>query len=102
MRNSILRLPGRRIGFAGAITRQAAEDAIHPRVVHSGVAIGLLIYVGVGVVSLLLGSEFLNYDAFGHHGQHQGILLVEVGVAVTVASVMITIFYSFAELVREP
>jgi multicomponent Na+:H+ antiporter subunit B len=78
----------------------ATEAAIRPRLVHAGVALGLLVYIGVGVASLLLGAEFLNYDVLGHHGQHTGILLVESGVAITVASVMITIFYSFAELVR--
>ena len=80
---------------------QAAEEAIQPRVVRAGVAVGLLLYVGVGVVTMLLGGEFLNYDALGHHGQHRGILLVETGVFITVASVMISIFYSFAELVRD-
>ena len=80
---------------------EAAERAIHPRVVHAGVALGLLLYVGVGIASLLLGGEFLNYDVLGHHGQHRGILLVETGVFITVASVMITVFYSFSELVRE-
>lgn len=79
---------------------QAAEDAIHPRVVHAGVAAGLLLYLAVGVVALLLGGNFLDYDALGDHGQHHGILLVETGVFITVASVMVTIFYSFAELVR--
>ena len=79
---------------------QAAEDAIHPRVVHRGVALGLLLYIGVGVAALALGGNFLDYDTLGHHGQHRGILLVETGVFITVASVMITIFYSFAELVR--
>ena len=78
----------------------AAESAIRPRIVHAGVAVGLLLYIGVGIASLLLGAEFLNYDAFGNDGQHTGILLVETGVFVTVASVMITIFYGFAELVR--
>jgi multicomponent Na+:H+ antiporter subunit B len=80
---------------------QAAEDAIHPRVAHSGVALGLLLYLGVGVTALLLGGAFLDYDTLGHHGQHRGILLVETGVFITVASVMITIFYAFAELVRD-
>jgi multicomponent Na+:H+ antiporter subunit B len=79
----------------------AAESAIPPTVVHAGVALGLLLYIGVGVATMLLGGEFLAYDAFGHHGQHRGILLVETGVFITVASVMITIFYSFAELVRQ-
>lgn len=80
---------------------QAAEEAIHPRVVRAGIAAGLLIYMGVGLVAMLLGGTFLDYDALGHHGQHRGILIVEVGVGITVASVMISIFYSFAELVRE-
>ena len=80
---------------------QAAESAIRPRLVQSGVALGLLLYIGVGIASMLLGGEFLDYDAFGRDGQHHGILLVETGVLITVASVMITIFYSFAELVRK-
>ena len=78
---------------------QATERAIRPAVVHAGVALGLLLYIGVGVATMLLGGEFLAYDALGHHGQHRGILLVETGVFLTVGSVMITIFYSFAELV---
>jgi multicomponent Na+:H+ antiporter subunit B len=79
---------------------EAAETAIRPAVVRAGIALGLSIYIGVGVTSMLLGADFLDYDALGHHGQHRGILLVETGVFLTVASVMITIFYSFAELVR--
>ena len=57
--------------------------------------------MGVGLVAMTLGGNFLDYDALGHHGQHRGILLVEVGVGITVASVMITIYYRFAELERE-
>ena len=49
---------------------------------------------------VVAGGDFLDYDALGHDGQHHGILLVETGVFITVASVMITIFYSFAELIR--
>lgn len=80
---------------------EAAEAAIGPRVVHAGTALGLLLYMGVGIAGMLLGGAFLDYGTFGSHGQHYGILLVEAGVGVTVASVMITIFYSFAELVRD-
>jgi multicomponent Na+:H+ antiporter subunit B len=79
---------------------QAAQDAIRPGVVHAGVALGLLLYIGVGVAGVLLGGEFLDYDTLGEHGQHTGILLVESGVGVTVACVMITIYYGFAEVVR--
>jgi multicomponent Na+:H+ antiporter subunit B len=62
-------------------------------------ALGVLIYAGVGVVTMLLGAEFLNYNVLRHdphHGQHLGILLVEIGVLVTVFGVMVTIFYMFA------
>ena len=67
-------------------------------------AAGVLIYAGVGVATLLLGGEFLNFSVLAHdphHGQHYGILLVEVGVMVTVTGVMITVFYFFAARGRE-
>ena len=51
-------------------------------------AIGVLIYGGVGVAGLLLGGHYLDYfvlDADPVHGQHRGIFWVEVGVAVTVS-----------------
>ena len=62
-------------------------------------AAGVLIFAGVGVVTLLLGGDFLDYDVLAHepeHGQHLGILLVELGVLTTVFGVMVAIFYSFA------
>lgn len=80
---------------------EAAERAIPPRVARAGISLGLLLYAGVGIFALLVGQPFLDYDALGHHGQHWGILLVEAGVGITVASVMVTLFYAFAELVRD-
>jgi multicomponent Na+:H+ antiporter subunit B len=61
-------------------------------------ASGVLIYAGVGVACMLMGGKFLDYDVLRHdpvHGQHLGILLVELGVGITVASVMITLFFKF-------
>ncbi|NJN45401.1 MAG: Na(+)/H(+) antiporter subunit B [Candidatus Competibacteraceae bacterium] len=64
------------------------------------ISAGVLIYAGVGVVGLLLGGNFLDYGVLDAHdpvhGQHLGILLVELGVGITVAAVMITIFFAFA------
>ena len=81
----------------------AARRAVPPRAVYVLIPLGLLIYVGTGIAALLLGGEFLNYGALdGHdpvHGQHLGILLVELGVGITVSAVMLSIYYSFAELV---
>ncbi len=55
--------------------------------------------MSVGIDAILLGGNFLDYDVLAHdavHGQHLGILLVELGVGITVAAVMATIFYQFA------
>jgi multicomponent Na+:H+ antiporter subunit B len=67
-------------------------------------ASGVLIYAGVGIITLFMGGEFLNYSVLAHdpeHGQHYGILLVEIGVMVTVFGVMLTVFYFFAARGRE-
>ena len=68
-------------------------------VVRVTLALGLLLYAGVGVAGLLLGGNYLNYSVLAHdpvHGQHLGILLIEFGVGVTVAAAMITIYFIFA------
>ncbi len=68
--------------------------------VESMMALGVLIYGGVGVAGLLLGGHFLDYFVLAHdtvHGQERGIFWVEVGVAITVSGVMLKIFYMFAD-----
>ncbi len=76
----------------------ATRQAVPPSVVRFVAACGVTLYTGVGFATLLMGEKFLDYDAFGHgaHGQHLGILLVELGVLLTVAGVMAAIFYAFA------
>ncbi len=77
----------------------AARKAFPPALLRPLMALGVLIYAGTGVATMLLGGNFLDYDVLnGHdpvHGQHLGILLVEGGVGITVASVMIMIFFLF-------
>ena len=76
-----------------------ACKAMPPWVLRVGVSAGVLLYAGVGVVNMLLGGNFLDYNVLAHdpvHGQHWGIILVELGVGITVASVMITVFYTLA------
>jgi len=65
---------------------------------------GVLLWGGVGLVTMLGGGAFLDYDFLAHdpqHGQHYGILLVELGVLITVFGVMVTVFYLFAPRGRE-
>ena len=70
------------------------------RAVELVVAAGVLLYAGVGVATLLLGANFLDYDVLSASdpvaGQHLGILLVELGVGLTVAAVMTTVYYAVA------
>jgi len=75
------------------------QQVFPPRVLHTLMAIGVLVYGGTGVVSMLAGGEFLNYNVLSAdpvHGQHLGIILVELGVGITVATVMLSIFLDFA------
>lgn len=63
-------------------------------------ALGGILYGGVGIASMLLGEEFLSYNLLGttnQAGQHIGILLVEFGVGLTVSNVMIALFYAFTD-----
>lgn len=81
--------------FGLADARKVAPEPI----VESMMAIGVLVYAGVGVAGLLLGGNYLDYfvlDRDPVQGQHRGIFWVEVGVAITVAGVMLKIFYMFA------
>jgi multicomponent Na+:H+ antiporter subunit B len=79
---------------------RAAERIIPVGLLRIGLAGGVLLFAGVGVVSLFLGGDYLDYSvllAEPRDGQLLGILLVELGVGITVASVMVTVFYTFAQ-----
>lgn len=68
-------------------------------VTRLGLAAGVLIYAGTGILGMLMGGNYLNYSVLAHdpvHGQHWGIFSVELGVGITVASAMVTIFLTFA------
>lgn len=77
----------------------ATRKVIPPWVVQTLVPMGVLLYGGVGMACLLLGHNFLDYNALNSHdaahGQHYGILLVELGVGITVCGVMLAIFDAF-------
>jgi len=69
------------------------------RLMRALMAVGVLIYAGVGVATVMLGGNFLDYNVLASlptAGQHLGILLVEFGVGLTVAAVMVVIFLAFA------
>jgi multicomponent Na+:H+ antiporter subunit B len=87
------------------------QEVVPLRVVEVGVALGVMLFGGVGIATMIIGrghqgvGNFLDYNVFGHpavagatsaDGQHLGILLVELGVGITVSAGMLGIFYMFA------
>ncbi|MDH3872275.1 MAG: Na(+)/H(+) antiporter subunit B [Gammaproteobacteria bacterium] len=76
-----------------------AERVLPLSVLRIFASLGVLIYAGTGFATLLLGGSFLDYSVLAENpvaGQHIGILVIELGVGITVASVMLIIFFAFA------
>jgi multicomponent Na+:H+ antiporter subunit B len=77
----------------------AAQRVVPPVVLRILACVGVLIYAGTGVVTMFLGGEYLNYNVLAPDpvaGQHVGILVIELGVGITVSSVMLMVFFAFA------
>ena len=78
---------------------EKAMRLLPPRAVIWLMATGVLLYGGVGVATVLLGGRYLEYGLLAGNlaaGQHIGIILVELGVGITVTSVMLCLYYAFA------
>ena len=83
---------------------KTAERVIPISMLRILASLGVLVYAGTGVASLLLGGNFLDYNVLASNpvsGQHIGILVIELGVGITVSSVMLLIFFTFAGRGRE-
>ena len=61
---------------------------------------GVLIYAGVGLLCIIAGGKYLEYNILplgsAHFASHMGMLGIEIGVGMTVAAVMITLFIETA------
>lgn len=64
------------------------------------VSLGVALYAAVGFATLIAGGGFLDYGAFDRHdpvhGQHIGIVAIELGVGIAVAGVIAAVFFTFA------
>ena len=86
--------------YALVYGRDKAQRVFPSEIVRIFVALGLILYIAVGVTAMLMGGNFLDYNVLlptNQHAQHLGIFLIELGVGITVASVMIVIFYTLDE-----
>lgn len=65
-------------------------------------AAGVIVFMGVGIIAVIFGGEFLNY-AYLPFGMEQaslrsfGILLIEIGVAVALTGTLVAIFDDLVE-----
>jgi len=76
-----------------------AEQVLPPDVLRILASTGVLLYAGTGVVTMLMGGNYLDYDLLALNpikGQHIGIMLIELGIGITVSAIMLMIFYAFA------
>jgi len=86
--------------FALTYGFEESKTAINPNVFLLTAAFGVLLYGAVGVIAMVMGGNFLDYSALLANpisGQHIGIIVIEFGVGITVASVLIIIFYSIVQ-----
>ncbi len=87
------------IFYALVFGLKTTEQVIPPQVLRILASTGMLIYIGTGVATMIMGGNFLDYDLLSLkpiEGQHIGILLIELGVGITVSAVMLMIFFAFA------
>ncbi len=76
-----------------------AQEAVPPEAAHILAALGVVLYIGIGIAAFFLGGNFLEYKVLlsdDHAAETLGIIGIELGVGITVATVALTLFYSFA------
>lgn len=84
----------------GKSDSQRELPSAHVMVIGS---VGALLFAGVGVMNLLSGGQFLQYDSHPVGGissassHFWGILVIEIGVAMTVMAILVAIFDSMME-----
>lgn len=76
-----------------------AMRVISPTALRVLGAAGLILYIGVGILCIINGGNFLDYNTLASRpvdGQHLGIFLIELGVGTTVFAIMVMMFYAFS------
>jgi multicomponent Na+:H+ antiporter subunit B len=87
------------IFYALVFGLDTTEKILPPHLLRILASTGVLIYAGTGVVTMALGGNYLEYNLLlpeSIEAQHIGIMVIELGVGLTVCSVMLMIFFAFA------
>lgn len=65
--------------------------------------LGAILYAGTGILTLLLGGQFLDYSVLANDplsGQSAGIFIVELGIGITIFGTILTIFFCLVQKQR--
>lgn len=89
---------GRGLSFGAA----SLSNTLPIQLIRSIGLLGVWMYGGVGILDIILGSNFLAYSlpVAGVTGQLAGSFIVELGVFFTVFSSMLTIYLSLAQILE--
>lgn len=90
--------------FALIYGLDAALRVVPERLMYVLMVLGVLLYATVGLLGVALGGRFLDFYPLlpgPHAAQQTGIITVELGVGVTVATVVMLFFTLFARRRRE-
>lgn len=69
------------------------KERFTERIMAVTTSMGVIIYASVGILSLILGANFLDYSVFPViEPRAMGMLGIEIGVGITVMAVMVSIF----------
>lgn len=77
------------------------EQLVSRAVLETLASFGVLLYAAVGVICMWYGGKFLQYNVLPFHHKHvaaeMGILGVEIGIGITVASAITLIYLELSD-----
>ena len=93
--------------YAISTDLRTAFKRLHEKAAMLLSALGVLIYAGTGLLCLLLGGKFLDYERLAGilhtdavMARSHGILIVEIGVGLAVMAVMVMLYYNLSSAGR--
>lgn len=89
------------LAFAFGI--EPVRDWIHPGVLLGLMAVGVLNFVGIGLLTLALGGNFLQYGVIPvYDASKYSIELIELGIGAIVVSIVTGLFFAIAGGIAPP